>query len=184
MNPWTARWAAAVAFGLLWCLPADAHEPDAKAPEHTFELSFGQSQLFDIPPLEVARRDAIPTSSAVFIYEHFLPREFHVVSLFNLPLSTTKVLTDDGVVERFASPSIALGVAWSGLGFEVKEFVRVEMQFGLLGGAVVSRNGRFFPLGSARVAIRRTDGFGLYIGAAGAFRVDTVALVYGVGHRF
>lgn len=160
---------------------AAAHEPDA---DHTFELSFGQSQLFDIPPLEVTRRDAIPTTSAVFIYEYFVPWNLHVVSLFNLPLSTSKVLTDSGVEERFAPPSIALGLAWSGLGFDIKEYVRIEAQFGLLCGVVISREGRFFPLGSARVAIRRTDGFGLYVGAAGAFRVDTVALVYGVGHRF
>jgi hypothetical protein len=182
-----SRHLAACVLAALLALPAAAAaaEPDKqREEEHTFELSFGQSQLFDIPPLEVASRDAIPTTSAVFIYEHFLPWELHIVSLFNLPLSTTKVLTDTGVVERFAPPSLAFGLAWSGPGFAVKEFVRVEVQLGLLGGAVLSRTGRFFPLGSVRVAIRRTDGFGLYIGAAGAFRVDTVALVYGVGHRF
>lgn len=167
---------------LLLCASAAAHEPEAE--EHTFELSFGQSQLFDIPPLEVTRKDAIPTSSAVFIYEHFLPWDLHTVGLFNLPLSTAKVLTEDGVRERFSPPSLALGLAWSGLGVDIKELVRVEAQFGLLGGVVLSRDGRFFPLGSIRVAIRRKDGFGLYVGAAGAFRVDTFALVYGVGHRF
>ena len=161
-----------------------AHEPGS-APEHTFELSFGGSQLFDVEPLEVGSKEAIPTTSAVFIYEYFLPWELHAVTVFNLPLSTFKELRSDGSIrERHASPSLAAGLAWSGLGFALKEDVRVELQLGLLAGVVLADNGRYFPLGTVRTSIRRRDGFGLYVGVAGAFRVDTTALVYGVGHRF
>ena len=160
---------------------AFAHDPQ----DHDFEISFGQSQLFDIQPFEVGSRDSIPTTSAFFSYEHFLPWDLHAVALFNLPLSTYKAIADDGsVTERFASSSIAMGLAWSGLGVEIKEDVRVEGQFALLAGRVLTADGRYFPLGSVRAAIRRVDGFGLYIGVAGAFRVDTTALIYGVGHRF
>jgi hypothetical protein len=169
---------------LLCGASASAHPPE-EDPDHDFEISFGQSKLFDIPPLDVGTRDSIPTNSVVFIYEHFLPHDFHVVAAFNLPLSTFKTIDDSGTLqERFAAPSFALGFSWSGLGFELKEDVRVEAQLGLLAGVVVATDGRFFPLGSIRVAIRRRDGFGLYVGVIGAFHVDTTGLIYGVAHRF
>ena len=181
------RSASAAAFlcAVVLATPAVvAHEPDT-APDHTFELSFGGSQLFDIEPLEVGSKEAIPTTSAVFIYEYFLPWDLHAVTVFNLPLSTFKEIRTDGSIrERHASPSMAAGLAWSGLGFALKEDVRVELQMGLLGGVVLASDGRYFPLGTVRASIRRRDGFGLYVGVAGAFRVDTTALVYGVGHRF
>ncbi|MFT3921264.1 MAG: hypothetical protein QM778_01890 [Myxococcales bacterium] len=109
-----------------------------------------------------------------------------VSSLFNLPLTTQKTVVDGALREEYVAPSVALGVRATALSIEVFEASHLELQFAALGGITIgSRSGDLvFPLAATRIHFSNPGGFALYLGTAFAFRKDTVALLYGIGHRF
>ncbi len=149
------------------------------------EVSFGTSQLFDSEQELTPGADILPTTSALFIGEYALSMRWNVVGFFNLPLSSNRTITEDGrLKERFAAPALAVGALWTPLIWDFRPTSRLELQTALLGGWVTQRNGRFFPLGAVRLHMVQDEGFALYVGTAVAFRIDTAALIYGVGHRF
>ena len=149
-----------------------------------WEFSFGTSQLFNAPNTELELKNALPTTSALFIAERFMSQHFGLVGLFNLPLTAERQIVDGELIARFAAPSVALGGTWTPLAWDFRETSRFEIQFALMGGAVLAPRGRFFPLMAARLHLLQDEGFALYAGTAFAVRVDTLALIYGIGHRF
>jgi len=177
---------------LFTCAVAHSHDPseqedpkrgDAAASE--WELSFGTSQLFSSGFLEDDQQgETLPTTSALFISEYFFSKRWGFVALFNLPLTPERTLRNGEVISRFAAPTLAAGLEWTPLSWDVREASRLEVQFALMGGAVLAPSGRFFPLSALRLHLLQNEGFALYVGTAFAFRLDTLALIYGIGHRF
>ncbi|MFN7132844.1 MAG: hypothetical protein ACK4N5_12240, partial [Myxococcales bacterium] len=84
--------------------PDDAELGDAAVADdndvHLLEITFGQSQLF-------FRQNAtgqvgftlLPTSSALFLSEFILHRDFAIAGFFNLPLGTERII-ENGVVRE------------------------------------------------------------------------------------
>lgn len=154
------------------------------------EITFGSSQLFDHQSLltnsgRVERR-VIPISSALLMIEWLFHERFSVLSLFNLPLTTAKVVANGESREEFVAPSLALGVRASLLRIQVFKASHLELQAAALGGLTLgSTSGDVvFPLAAGRIHFSNPRGFALYLGSAFAFRKDTVAVLYGIGYRF
>jgi hypothetical protein len=103
----------------------------------------------------------------------------------NLPLGSARTVLVDGTIkDEYAPASTLLGLVGTVARWDIRRNSRLEIQLGALAGRVLVSDGRYFPLTVARVHILQNQGFGLYIGTAFAFRVDTLALIYGAGHRF
>ena len=161
-------------------IPAPTEEAQVETPK--FELTFGNSKLFFT---DKKGDTSLPVSSALFLFEYFLTPTWHLITCMNLPLSNVRTFQGDGTVkEEYAPASILLGVGATLAAWDFRKTSRVEIQIGALAGRVLSSDGRYFPLSVARVHILKDQGFGLYVGTAFAFRVDTLALIYGAGHRF
>ncbi len=158
-------------------------QPDT-ATSDLLEISFGTAQIFATPELDLATKELLPTTSALFIGEWFFWRSVGLVTLLNLPLSTAKSIRNNQVIESFSPPTLAVGLSWAPVSWAFRETSRFEMQLALLGGALLASDGRLFPLAAFRLRLLQNEGFALYLGAAFAFRVESSALIYGVGHRF
>jgi hypothetical protein len=74
----------------------------------------------------------------------------------------------------------------SALSIEVFAASRLELQLAARAGVTIgsSSGDVVVPLAAGRLHFANQAGFALYLGAAFAFRRDTVALLYGIGHRF
>ncbi len=155
-------------------------------PPRLWEFSFGTSQLFSGQLVEDLSIDQelLPTTSALFIGERLIARRWSLVGLFNLPLTPTRRVVDGELRSEFAAPSLAFGATWTPLMWGFMDKSRFEIQLALVGGGVLKPGGDIFPLTAVRLRLLQDEGFALYLGAAFAFRVDTLALIYGVGHRF
>jgi hypothetical protein len=162
----------------------------AHADQHVLEVTFGSAQLFNRQSVVTksgrVEEQVIPVSSALLMVEWLFHRRLSLLSLFNLPLDTQKTVIDDQVREEFVAPSLSLGVRVSALSVEVFAASRLELQLAALAGVTIgsSSGDAVFPLAATRLHFANQQGFALYIGGAFAFRRDTVALLYGIGHRF
>jgi hypothetical protein len=179
---------AAVAQADAPCAPTDAHEPFAK---QTLEVTFGSGQLFNRQSIVTksgrVEEQVIPVSSALLMVEWLFHDRVSALSLFNLPLNTQKTVSSDGTArDEFVAPSLSLGMRWSPLRFDVFAASRLELQLAGLAGVTFgsSAGDLVFPLAAGRLHFSNREGFALYLGGAFAFRRDTVAIVYGIGHRF
>lgn len=170
------------------CVPASCRSP-APSAEHRLEVTFGSAQLFNHQSILTAGRieeQIVPVTSALFMVEWLLHDRLSVLTLFNLPLSTQKTVVDGMIQEEFVAPSVALGLRVSALRFDVFAGSRLEVQLAALGGVTVgsSSGDQVFPLAAGRLHFASSAGFALYLGGAFAFQRDTVAILYGIGHRF
>lgn len=165
--------------------------PPAPPPRpHVLEVTFGASQLFNrqsiITKNGVVEEQVIPVSAALLMVEWLFHLRLSLLGLFNLPLDTQKVVIDGEAREEFVAPSLGLGVRGSALSVEVFAASRLELQLAALAGVTIgsSSGDVIFPLAAGRLHFHNQSGFALYLGGAYAFRRDTVALLYGIGHRF
>ena len=164
--------------------------PVAPQTRQTIEVTFGSSQLFNHQSILAksgrVESEIIPVTSALLMLEYLAHPRISVIQLFNLPLTTQKTVVDGQLREEFVAPSVALGARVTALSFEVFAESHLELQFAALGGFTLgSRSGDVvFPLAASRIHFSNGSGFALYLGTAFAFRKDTVALLYGIGHRF
>ncbi len=159
-------------------------EAPSEAPSETpvFEVTFGTTVLFQPSAGDVSN---IPVSSALLIYEHFLTPSLHLVGGLNLPMSSQSTVLPDGrTKESYAPASALLGLNFTAYEWRFRKSAQLELQVGALAGRVLAAEGRYYPLLVGRVHVLKDQGFGLYVGTAYAFRVETMALVYGAGHRF
>lgn len=154
------------------------------------EVTFGSSQLFDPQTVvgsggRVVER-TIPVTSALLMVEWLARDRLSVLSLFNLPLTTQKRFVDGEVSEDHVAASIAAGVRVSAIRLRVFAESHLELQLAALAGTTIGSTGedRVFPLLAARIHFANRAGFALYLGGAFAFRKDTLAVLYGIGHRF
>lgn len=172
--------------------PASAGPATAPAsPEaQVLEITFGSSQLFAHQSI-TARSGAvkeyvIPVTSALLMVERLLRPWLSVLSMFNLPLVTQKIIVNGEIREDYVAPSLALGARVSPLRIDIFRATRLELQVAALAAVSMgSPDGdKIFPLVAGRLHMANRDGFALYFGAAYAFKVDTIAVLYGIGHRF
>ena len=154
------------------------------------EVTFGSAQLFNHQSILAedgrVREQIIPVTSALFMLEWLLHDRVSVLTMFNLPLTTQKTVVDGQAREEFAAPSIALGFRFSALRFDMFAASKLEVQLAALGGLTVgsTTGDQVFPLAAGRLHFSSNAGFALYLGGAFAFQRDTVAILYGIGHRF
>lgn len=181
---------------LLWTSLAHAQSvvvrppPPPEPSRHAIEVTFGSAQLFNHQSILAksgrVEREIIPVTSALLMFEWLAHSRVSVLSMFILPLTTQKTVVDGQLREEFVAPSIALGARVTALSFEVFAASHLELQVAALAGVTLgsSSGDVVFPLGAGRVHFSNPGGFALYLGTAFAFRKDTVALLYGIGHRF
>ncbi len=184
------RWLAL----LCLCAPTLAHEgegPVAEDQGHVIEVSFGNAQLFIEQPLLAEQADSgrtavIPVSAALLMVEWLALPRLSVVTLFNMPLESDRRFVDGQLRESFAAPALATGVRWSPISVPVFRQARAELQLAALVGTTIGSQDEdfFFPLLAGRTHIRSRGGASIFLGASWAFAKETLAVIYGVGHRF
>jgi hypothetical protein len=105
---------------------------------------------------------------------------------FDLPLEPRVELRDGELVETYVSPSILAGLRASLFSVDLLEETKLELQLeGSLGWLLAPHEvNRLFPTAGWRLHLRDLNGFTLFVGLSFEFRIDTGALIYGVGHRF
>lgn len=165
---------------------AEAEEAPAAEPRRVprFEISLGDSTLFKPAAAFEDVGSVIPTSSFLFMGEYFFTYAWRAIAVVNLPISTEQVLVNGDLVLTKASPTFALGVNFSPWGVDFAEVRRFEIHIAAMGGMQINANPDFFPLLAARLYLLHGEDIGLYVGSAFAFRLDTLALIWGLGYRF
>lgn len=168
------------------CAPA---APPAPTPQF-IEVTFGSTQLFAHQSLigenGAPKEQIIPVISALLMIEWLFRERASVLALANFPLGTQKVYSNGMATEDYLAPSVALGLRVSALRLTVFSASRLELQLAALGGVTIgSLDGdKLFPLAAVRLHFATQAGFALYLGSAFAFQKDTLAMLYGIGHRF
>jgi len=170
------------------CPVAEAAVPE---PVPRLEISFGSTQLFISQSIygndAQLRQQVVPVTAALFLFEYLFLDRFSAALVFNLPLETQRTLAADGTVrEEYAAPVLMTGVSWAPASFELFKASRLDLQFAAQFGTTLGSElgDRVFPMATSRLHFVSKQGFALYVGASWAFQKETVALIYGIGHRF
>ena len=168
---------------------AVAHETPQQAFKHKLEVSFGQSLLFlkaDPNVTGGATSGSLPMSSALFLGEWILNQHFAYLSAVTIPLTTQQTLVNGQLYHEKSSPTLSFGGRWSMISISVTDDTHCEVQFAALFGRTFDEklNGQYFPTIGSRLMLLKNDGFSLYAGTTWSFTLETLALIYGVGHRF
>lgn len=180
-----------ILLGLLYASSAVAHEvKEAEEPWQVddgtvVEVALGGTQLFAPRALGTDIERVVPTQTSMLMVEWFLHYRWHPALWFNLPTAPRLSFEDGELVQRYVPPALAAGVIWVPVTIPfAKKRHRFELQAGLFGGATLSLDGNFFAIGALRAYVLHESEFGVYVGAAAAPRLDTAALLYGIGYRF
>ena len=173
----------------LYAQTGGTHEISTQKDVHKLEISFGQSLLYlktDPSVNDDTRSRSLPMSSALFLGEWLLNRDFAYLSAITIPLTTQQTLVNGQLYHRKSSPTVSFGGRWSAFGFSASEETRCELQVAAMLGRTFNTDlsGRFFPTVGSRIIFLKNDGFSLYAGTTWSFTLETLALIYGVGHRF
>ena len=173
---------------LLLSLALADEPPEPTAVAGRLEFSFGSSLL--IREQALAGQDftrIVPVPSVLMLGEFLVTPRVSVASFLNVPTGTAKEFRDDGsVIEHHAAAAVAAGVALSPNPLPISEQAWFKPQIAAFGGrALRSTNGTtWFPLAAVKLNVVTDDGFTMYGGASFAFKRNTAAIIYGVGHRF
>jgi len=161
-----------------------AAEPTAPAAKPlNWELSFGTTQLFEGWFGESELN--LPVSSATLMLARALGERFHLWAIFNLPLVPSQEVQADGSARLTRSaPVFLFGGSVVLFTEKVSKKNRLSADLGLWGGKVLRRGGPYFPLSALRLKILKGEDTTLYLGLSASVGVDTLGLIYGVGHRF
>lgn len=150
-----------------------------------FEVSIGDTQVFAPDELSDELRQVVPTEAVLLLFEYFLHYRWHLSAVFNWPTDTAVSIVDGQLVETYVAPFLAMGVIWTPLvvPFAEKRH-RFELQGAVMGGLALRK--RFTPnaLFALRAYVLHESDFGVYVGLASSFIIDTAGLIYGVGYRF
>ena len=166
--------------------------PTEEISTNQLELSFGAALLFADQPLlgsdeEAAEERMVAVTSVMMLGEYLVSERFSLGAALTVPTSTRRRVVKNEIVEDHAPASLALGVGFKPVVVPILEERSVfQLQLGLLGGRTIrsTRGDQFFPLLLARPAITTPSGYSMYLGAAFAFQLDTLALIYGMSQRF
>ncbi|HJN73972.1 MAG TPA: hypothetical protein QGF58_08580 [Myxococcota bacterium] len=179
---------------LLVSLSLAAEPPqDEPAPEKTFlladrlEFTFGQSMVIVDQALYGQDEERIlPVQGSLFLGEYLWRPRVSIVGLVNVPQTPIRHLVDGDIVEEHSAGAIAAGAAWAPAVLQLSESAFFKPQVaGLAGRTFRSTAGdQFFPMAAVKLNMSTYAGFTMYVGGAYAFREDTLAVIYGVGHRF
>ncbi len=152
------------------------------------EFSFGSSLLIREQALmgqDITRM--VPVPSVLMLGEFLARPRLSVAGVVNIPTGTARELQDDGsVVEHHAAAAFALGAAWAPLVVQVSDDVTFKSQVAAFGGVALrsTRGQLWFPMVAAKLNLTTADGFTMYVGSSYAFGQNTLAIIYGAGHRF
>jgi hypothetical protein len=173
---------------------ASAHEAQDEEPAEEWqvddgtviEVALGGTQLVAPASLESDLTEVVATQTSMFLVEWYMHYRWHLAAWFNLPTAPRISFVDGEPVQEFVPPALALGVIWVPLTIPFsKKRHRFELHAGLFTGAVLRiPGGNFFALAAVRAYVLHESDFGVYVGAAAAPRLDTAALLYGIGYRF
>ena len=172
---------------------AFAQEPKFEEGESRLELSFGSGLLFveqafvrDGFPNQTQQR-VVPVPSWLLLGEYLWTPRWSSAVMLNVPLSTVRRIDENGdIYEAHSAAAAGLGFAFSPVSLTVLSKSTFRPQVALLGGRTLNDLDRnvFFPLLVTRMVLISPSGTGLYGGLAYAFQEETLALIYGIGHRF
>lgn len=169
--------------------PTDQPEASETAPvAGRLEFSFGSSLLIREQALlgqELTR--IVPVPSVLMLGEFLVRPRLSVASFVNIPTGTAREFAEDGsVVEHHAAAAVALGLGWAPVILPVSERAWFKPQVAAFGGAALrsTRGQVWFPMVATKLNIVTVDGFTMYGGASFAFSQNTLAILYGAGHRF
>ncbi len=151
----------------------------------TIEIALGATQLFAPDSLGSDVVNVVPTQTTMLMVEWYMHYRWHLALWFNLPTAPSLTFENGELVQGYVPPALALGVIWVPLTvpFSQKRH-RIELHGGIFAGATLSLTGNFFAIGALRLYVLHESGFGVYAGVAAAPRLDTAAMVYGIGYRF
>ena len=148
-----------------------------------FEVSFGTTQLFEnwFGQNELS----LPVSSATLMLAWSFHERVRAWVIFNLPLVPSQHLNSEGEARFSKNPPVAL-LGLSALLFKQKlrRDNELEIDLGVYGGKVLEPDGLYFPVFASRVSLIKKEDVTIYVGLSASIRVDTLGLIYGVGHRF
>ncbi len=162
-------------------------------PEHLLEFSFGSSLLYVEQPLHdgyaaVTESRVLPVPSVLVLGEWLVRPRWIIAGILNIPTAPIRVLKEDGetYTEESATAAVAIGGAHVPFQVRVGDKSIFQPQLGLMVGRSINHSveDTFFPMAVCRLHLHTQTGFSMYFGAAFAGRRDTLALIYGVGHRF
>ncbi len=160
---------------------------------HIIEISFGASLLdiddaFKVKETDSGKYRRYPVNSALFLFEWLAFERIGFPAMLNIPFGSRKVVEGDEEKEENVATAAGAGIAWTPFIFETFNEASLGTQFGLLACSTInttSNKGNYlFPLSCLRLMILTKDGFSLYAGVSYAVKKDSIALMYGVGHRF
>lgn len=174
-----------------------AEEPDAEADLEQgaprLEISFGSSLLFvqqaflrDGLPNQTEER-VVPVPSWLLLGEYMFTPRWSAAGMINVPLSTVRRISPSGTIyEEHSSAAVGIGPAFAPVNVPVFSDATFRPQLALLAGRTVNDldQNLTFPLVVGRVVLVSPSGTSLYGGVAYAFQEETLAVIYGLGHRF
>lgn len=164
-----------------------------KENKYTIEVSFGFALMnidsaFKTEKINDQEVRKYPVPSSCFLLEWLGFDRVTFGGMVNIPVNTSKEKSGNSVEEKNVATALGAGFTLIPLRFEPFSFSSFELQTGILGCTTVnstsSRGNFIFPMTFFRFRVIARGGFSLYLGLSYAFQKDTLALLYGVGHRF
>lgn len=170
-----------------------AQEVEREEVAPRLELSFGSGLLFveqafviDGQPNQTQER-VVPVPSWLLLGEYMWTPRWSTAAMLNVPLSTVRRIDRNGeTYEEHSSAAAGLGVAFSPVNLSVFSHSTFRPQVALLAGRTINdlEKNVSFPLLVTRMVLVSPSGTSLYGGVAYAFQEETLAVIYGIGHRF
>ncbi len=174
-----------------------AEEPNTEAELASdaprLEISFGSSLLFveqafvrEGLPNQTEQR-VVPVPSWLLLGEYMFTPRWSAAGMINVPLSTVRRISPAGeIYEEHSSAAVGLGPAFAPVNLPVFSQATFRPQLALLAGRTVNDLDQnvTFPLVVGRAVLVSPSGTSLYGGVAYAFQEETLAVIYGLGHRF
>ena len=175
---------------LLNLQPLAAHPPvpptqPETAEERPFpwEVSFGTTQLFEGWFGKSELR--LPVSSATLMLSRQFGNHINLWAIFNLPLVPSQEILRDGSSRLTRSaPVILFGPSLILFSVPISSTNRLSADLGLYGSKVLRAGGPWFPLSALRINLLKGADTTVYLGLSASTEINTLGLIYGVGHRF
>lgn len=171
----------------------ESEEEKAALALRRLEVSFGSSLLFVEQafikqgfPNQLEER-VVPVTSRLLLVEWMWTDRWSSAGMLNVPTTTVRQIDQNGdLFERHSAAAAGLGVAFTPVNVDILTDATFRPQLALMGGRTLNDQDKnvFFPLTVARLMLVSPSGTSLYGGIAYAFQEETLALIYGLGHRF
>jgi len=177
---------------LLFGLALATEEPTEEEPEdflleNRLEFTFGSTMVIvDQALFGQTQERILPVKGSLFLGEYLWKPKLSVAGFVNVPTTPIRKLVDGDIVEQHSAGAVAAGFAFAPIEPQVSERATFKPQVALFGGRTFrsTRGDEWFPMAAVKLNMSTFEGFTMYVGGAYAFREDTLAVLYGVGHRF